>query len=117
MLWLLWRLSSLRSSSGGLVAFDTATGHTRWITAPTIGSIGSSPTVAHGIVYHANRLIHAFDAITGQILWVSDDVGAFNGNSTLVANGVVYSTSAADNSVYVLDAKTGKTVMDLSSCT
>ena len=98
------------SGDGGLAAFDLATGHTRWVTAPTAGSTGSSAAVAYGKVYHARGEVYAFDALTGQALWVSADVGAYNSDTTLVANGVVYSCSIVNSSVYALDAMTGKTL-------
>ncbi len=98
------------SGDGGLVAFDAATGKKRWLTAPTLGSTGSSPAVAHGKVYHTRDQVYAFDAITGVPLWVSENVGAFNSDSTIVANGVIYVSSAGDNSVHALDAATGQTL-------
>jgi outer membrane protein assembly factor BamB len=95
------------SGQGGLVAFDAATGHKRWVTASTAGSTGSSPTVANGVVYNVQSRIYAFDAITGTSRWVSEDIEAANADSPLVANGVIYVCSL-NHSVYALEAATGR---------
>ena len=103
------------NNSGNVYAFNSETGVLIWQTAVSPGfAIGSSPTVANGVVYVASSLdasatnfdgkLYALDATTGQVLF-SDVVTEGEGEarwvqaSPTVDNGVVYIPNYGDGTV------------------
>ena len=72
-----------------------------------VTSVGSSPTVADGVVYVGSDdfNVYALNAHTGAKLW-SYATGDTVDSSPAVANGVVY-VGSQDSNVYALNAHTG----------
>ena len=100
------------SYDGDLYALNASTDATLWI-AHTGASIYSSPAVANGMVYVGSydTNFYASNATTGSMVW-SVPTGDSIYSSPAVANGIVY--VGANYYVYALNAKTGKTLWDLS---
>ena len=96
-----------------LYALDALTGQLRWA-SPAEYALGSSPTVANGVVYvSGNEQLYAFDAASGRTRWISSPGdGSTTHTSPAVANGVVYLAMAGNGPytgrVYAFDAATGK---------
>jgi outer membrane protein assembly factor BamB len=99
------------SGGGHVYGFDAQTGVTRW-TFNTQSYSLSSPTVANGIVYIAQRggSVYALDGTSGTALWTFQ-VGVGDGvdQTPAVANGTVYFVSL-DGIAYALNASTGAQV-------
>lgn len=101
-----------------LYAFNATTGTQIW-SAPTGGSIESTPVIANGKVYITDDAfnVYAFDANTGVKIW--NRQFSFSGsnylpNSLLVVNGVVYIaqmlSSNFGGTLWALDANNGNTI-------
>ena len=96
--------------TGGLYAFDAATGTPLWSNTQ-LDAIQSSPAVANGVVYVGSVFgtMYALDANSGNVLWSYVPQGGSVNSSPAVVNGVVY--VGADNFyVYALDAATGNVI-------
>jgi outer membrane protein assembly factor BamB len=81
----------------------------------------SSPTTVDGIVYFSSEylnnagndtqkygVIFALNAATGEKIWNYTTKDSHTLSSPAVANNIVYITSIKNNTLYALDAKTGK---------
>src|SRR5579884_4023287 len=96
----------------GVYAFDANTGQRRWF-SPTTDALGSSPIVAHGLVYVAGYThVYAFDAATGNLRWTSSPTGTSFSTSPAVANGIVYvctsGNGAGTGQIAAFDAMSGQ---------
>jgi outer membrane protein assembly factor BamB len=110
------------SWTGTLSAFDSGSGAKVW--DQSAGGIGSSPTVANGVLYigdNVSYVLYAIDSTSGTERWhypqfytppangVTYQPSFPDGgitSSPAVANGVVY-IGSADYNLYAIDAKTG----------
>jgi serine/threonine-protein kinase len=78
----------------------------RW-TYQADGSVGSSPAIAHGLVYIASSLhLFALDASTGAVVWSYPVDRGLVDASPAVDGGLVFATS--QDSLFALDAATGE---------
>jgi len=105
------------SWDGNLYALNASTGAKLWkyateseCTGATLcgsGLVGTSPTVANGVVYFAafDGNVFALNASTGALLW-KYTTGLHVYASPAVANGVVY-VGSQDGNEYALNASTG----------
>ena len=89
-----------------VTALDAATGTAVWITT-TGGSIRSSPTVDHGLLYVGSDdgKVYALSAAGGGVVW-STTTGGTVRSSPLVGHGVVY-VGSGDSKLYALDGVGG----------
>jgi len=66
----------------------------RW----SIGSSGTSPIVANGVLYYAHSgLITARNPVSGAFLWSSSQIGGIHWASPIVANGMLYIADQSGN--------------------
>ncbi len=98
-----------------LYAFDALSGQLRW-NSPAGHDVGSSPTVADGVVYvTGNGRVYAFEADSGHIRWVSSPARGTTGYSppVAVANGVIYASMTGygpgTGQIYAFDVANGQT--------
>lgn len=85
------------SLGGSVYALDAATGEARW-TVEIGGKVGSSPTVAGGVVYvgndaedyHDGGYIYALGAEDGGLRWRFDTGERVGTSSPAIANGTLY---------------------------
>jgi outer membrane protein assembly factor BamB len=92
-------------TDGEVIAFGRGSGRVRW--RRTIGPTESSPLVAGGLVYLADRTgrVFALDVQTGKTRWIYRTAGAVKSSPTL-AGGRIF-VGGYDGHVYALDARTG----------
>jgi outer membrane protein assembly factor BamB len=110
------------SWTGTLSAFDMVSGAKDW--DQSAGGVGSTPTVANGVVYigdNVSYVLYAIDSTSGAVQWnyprfytppangvtyqpSLPDAGITS--SPAVANGVVY-IGSADYNLYAIDTKSG----------
>ena len=100
------------NSSGVIRALDAISGKSAWtrLTAPTSGTVGSSPVMADGTLYvAASNKIFALDGSTGKPVWSTSLSGTVFSASPAVANGVVFVCfdSSTAGVVQALDAAKG----------
>ena len=99
-------------TTGGLVAFDAATGDVRW-TYPTKGSIVHGASTADDVVYVGSEdgILHAVAASTGLAVWTLD-AKSTHFATTAVRDGVVYAMASTESaaSVLAVAATTGKVI-------
>ena len=66
----------------------------RW----SIGSSGTSPIVANGVLYYAHSgLITARNPVSSTLLWSSNQIGGIHWASPIVANGMLYIADQGGN--------------------
>ncbi|HEV7172261.1 PQQ-binding-like beta-propeller repeat protein [Pedococcus sp.] len=82
-----------QNSNGNLTAYDAATGHANWSTAPGQYSFSAPPTAYDGVLYASGAgsggTLFALSEATGKLVW-----------SAPVANGDVSSPAVDDSGVY-----------------
>ncbi len=98
-----------------LYALNASTGDTLW-SYHTQDWIWQSPAVGNGAVYISSRYgkFYALNANNGELLW-SFTASVYELSDATVANGVVYVGSAYPNNLYVLNATTGKLLLDYAT--
>jgi outer membrane protein assembly factor BamB len=82
------------NDSGGLTAYDAATGHKRWfVQMPEEDDFTGAPTAFDGVVYLDGSgqagLVYALTEAHGLLLW-GDEVQNGDGSSPAVGDGAVY---------------------------
>ncbi len=104
---------SIDAMSANLYALDAKTGVKLW-SFTTGGSIDSSPTVMHGIVYFgsADGKTYALNAKTGAKLWSSAIGGTYS--SPAVDEGIVY-IGSGDGNLYAINAQSGAKVWEFNT--
>ena len=96
------------SISGGIIAFDVATGQKRWH-VPTPKAITGAPLVVGGNVFsgcHDGR-VYAVEALSGKLLWASASLGAAIVGDLCGEGSAVY-VGAENMFFHKLDAATGR---------
>ena len=98
-----------------IYALNASTGDTLW-SYHLQDWIWQSPAVGDGIVYISSRYgnFYALNAYNGQLLW-SFAPSVYELSDATVANGVVYVGSAYPNNLYMLNATTGKLLVDYAT--
>ena len=111
--WTMFRHDVSRTGATDIIATNP-TGEVKW-SFQTGKEIGSSPTVANGMVYFGCRdfNLYALDAKTGELKWTFT-AGSWIESSPTVANGVVYFGSN-DGYLYAVDALTGDKLWDFQT--
>jgi len=82
-----------------------------WKYHPPNNSVGSSPSIANGVLYFGTDLgayVYALDAETGAKLWSASTPYAFTGTPAIAYGNVYVDASRGDSgAIYAFDATTG----------
>jgi outer membrane protein assembly factor BamB len=95
---------TLSGPSGNVFAYDVRTGTQLWNT-PVATPIGTSLSVANGVVYTAaSQLLLALDAHSGNILWSYGNYAASMPTAPVIANGMAYFVDSGGLLAFALNA-------------
>ena len=88
-----WVFVANGAAINGLQVVVDGSGHPTLVSRWTVGTMGSSPIVANGMVFVAGSgRIAALDPTTGSTLWSDSGIGGIHWESPILANGVLYIT-------------------------
>lgn len=98
-------------NQGAISAIDATTGSERW-RFPTEHAAGTTPAVAHGIVYAGDTggVFYALDAGTGQELWRSDLQGDWT-SAPVIVNDTVFIAAAGNRAALHVAVEAGTVVV------
>jgi len=88
-----WTFVADGSGVSGLQVAVDSSGRPSLVPRWTVGTMGSSPILANGLLYVAgSHRIAALDPTTGTTLWSDAGIGSIHWESPILANGILYIT-------------------------